>query len=488
MPTSIANFDIAGAADRIVTFANEIIASQSARQAEFNEHDRGRATAYLDRLGFYIGVISVPADPLDLPKTHPTSYPIAAFPADDEINAIENAAPTTARRRLFRTKPISGRPSRVLSVTARGSSCPIARRSSCRIHITRTACNVMRRPLRHGWAASRRRRTCSTASRLRSKGSGPGPARRPSSPTPPGCARTATPVTVRPAGPVWRRRIPGARTVCSVTRRRRNSITIPSRVGRSSCPRRSRLARGISRPSTEMTDDRNISRRDLLRGRLLRGLLDGDDRASSDDARSQTQGWPAPPPNTVVRYSEDQAREARTARNWSRGQIPILRPPGAVDEPTFLKACTRCGDCIEACPHDAIQLAPERFREAAGTPMINPARQPCRMCDDVPCVHACEPDVLSLSAPRTMGTAKLKPQTCLAHQGQTCTVCVEHCPVSGAIELRAGKPVIHENVCTGCGVCYHVCPAPHNPILILPVLARPERAAPTDGPHEEGAT
>ena len=29
-------FDIAGAADRIVTFANELIASQSARQAEFN--------------------------------------------------------------------------------------------------------------------------------------------------------------------------------------------------------------------------------------------------------------------------------------------------------------------------------------------------------------------------------------------------------------------------------------------------------------------
>lgn len=91
MPTSVANFDIAGAADRIVTFANEIIASQSARQAEFNEHDRGRATAYLDRLGFYIGVISVPANPLDLPKTHPTSYPIALFPADDQINAIENA-------------------------------------------------------------------------------------------------------------------------------------------------------------------------------------------------------------------------------------------------------------------------------------------------------------------------------------------------------------------------------------------------------------
>jgi hypothetical protein len=91
MPTSLANFDIAGAADRLVTFANEIIASQSARQAEFNEHDRGRAVSYLDRLESYVEVISNPANPLDLPQTHPTSYPIAAFPADEEINAIENA-------------------------------------------------------------------------------------------------------------------------------------------------------------------------------------------------------------------------------------------------------------------------------------------------------------------------------------------------------------------------------------------------------------
>lgn len=91
MPTSVANFDIAGAADRIVTFSREVIASQSARQAEFNEHDRARATAYLDRLESYVGVISNPANPLDLPKTHPSAYPIAEFPTDEEINVIENA-------------------------------------------------------------------------------------------------------------------------------------------------------------------------------------------------------------------------------------------------------------------------------------------------------------------------------------------------------------------------------------------------------------
>ncbi|MFW6061194.1 MAG: hypothetical protein ACOC93_00140 [Planctomycetota bacterium] len=91
MPSTVANFDVAGAADRVVTFARELIASQSARQAEFNSHDRGRATAYLGRLESYVGVISTPSNPLDLPKTHPSSYPVADFPADEEINAIENA-------------------------------------------------------------------------------------------------------------------------------------------------------------------------------------------------------------------------------------------------------------------------------------------------------------------------------------------------------------------------------------------------------------
>lgn len=238
-----------------------------------------------------------------------------------------------------------------------------------------------------------------------------------------------------------------------------------------------------------MPNDPDISRRDLLRGRLLRGLLGGDDANDKTSRRSMrpARGLPAPPPNTVVRYSDEKAQEARPKRNWSRGMIPVLRPPGAIDERTFLDECTRCGECIEACPHDAIQLAPERFREAAGTPMIDPANSPCRICDDVPCVHACEPNVLSLAAPRFMGTARLKPQTCLAHQGQTCTVCFEQCPVSGAIELREGKPVIHEDLCTGCGVCFHACPAPHNPLMILPLLARPERAADTGSTDSEGS-
>ena len=89
----------------------------------------------------------------------------------------------------------------------------------------------------------------------------------------------------------------------------------------------------------------------------------------------------------------------------------MLRPPGAVEEEAFLAGCTLCQACIEVCPHDAIRPAPLRFRRAAQTPMIDPIQQPCWMCDDVPCIKACEPQVLRLDVPMKMATAQHRPDT-----------------------------------------------------------------------------
>ncbi len=121
-----------------------------------------------------------------------------------------------------------------------------------------------------------------------------------------------------------------------------------------------------------------------------------------------------------------------------RRTIPVLRPPGAIDEPSFLAGCTRCELCIQACPHDAIVHAPERLREAAGTPMIDADRQPCLMCADFPCIAACEPDVLTTLVPAIMGTARITEHLCLPHHGTSCTVCSEQCPVENAIRDQRG--------------------------------------------------
>ncbi|QDT67481.1 quinol dehydrogenase periplasmic component [Planctomycetes bacterium MalM25] len=159
--------------------------------------------------------------------------------------------------------------------------------------------------------------------------------------------------------------------------------------------------------------------------------------------------------------------------------IPVFRPPGAIEEAEFLAGCTRCGDCITACPYDAIHNAPERLGErVAATPIIEADTQACLMCEDFPCIASCEPGVLTDRIPPVMGTAVVTEHLCLAYHHTTCTVCSERCPVEGAILLTDGKPTVIEAACTGCGVCRYVCPAPENAILLMPAFARPNRPKP----------
>jgi ferredoxin-type protein NapG len=81
--------------------------------------------------------------------------------------------------------------------------------------------------------------------------------------------------------------------------------------------------------------------------------------------------------------------------------------------------------------------------------------------------------VLRLDLPMKMGTARIDPILCLPHQGRPCSECVDACPVPGAIELAGDKPKIIDAICTGCGVCQFVCPAPDNAVLLVPLPDRP---------------
>ena len=90
------------------------------------------------------------------------------------------------------------------------------------------------------------------------------------------------------------------------------------------------------------------------------------------------------------------------------------------------------------------------------------------MCSDTPCITACTTGALIPESGMRMGTAQILTQSCLAYQSSFCTVCSEQCPVPDAIVVDEGKPWIREDVCTGCGVCDFVCPAPQKAILIMP--------------------
>jgi Na+-translocating ferredoxin:NAD+ oxidoreductase RNF subunit RnfB len=62
---------------------------------------------------------------------------------------------------------------------------------------------------------------------------------------------------------------------------------------------------------------------------------------------------------------------------------------------------------------------------------------------------------------------------CLAWQGSFCSVCVERCPVPGAITTAMGKPSVAADICTGCRVCHDVCPAPRNAVFLVARKPRP---------------
>jgi len=174
----------------------------------------------------------------------------------------------------------------------------------------------------------------------------------------------------------------------------------------------------------------------------------------------------------------DAERREIGRRLWEERElppVPVLRPPRAAEERQFLELCTRCGDCISACPYGSIRHAPMRLRDAGDTPMIVPMERGCEMCEDTPCVSACETGALHPSLPVIMGKAKIVPH-CLNYHGEECRLCVDKCPEE-AIEFDdEHKPFVKQDLCTGCGLCQEVCPAPHNAVIIKPELNRPRLA------------
>ena len=145
----------------------------------------------------------------------------------------------------------------------------------------------------------------------------------------------------------------------------------------------------------------------------------------------------------------------------------IIRPPFALAEAAFLDACTKCDACIEACAYDIIFKLPDDMGgKRAGTPVLDLAVAGCHLCADWPCVTVCEPAALKLPeadadeappAPK-LADAVIITESCLPYAGPECGACRDACRVPGALNWEQGiKPVIDNDVCTGCALCRDAC-------------------------------
>ncbi|MBI4740472.1 MAG: ferredoxin-type protein NapF [Betaproteobacteria bacterium] len=146
-------------------------------------------------------------------------------------------------------------------------------------------------------------------------------------------------------------------------------------------------------------------------------------------------------------------------RNFLRGRFSarkgVLRPPWALSEDAFLRACSRCGDCVTRCPTHIVA------NRDGGYPGIDFGEGECTFCGE--CAGACTAGALiRRDGQIPWAVCASIGEHCLALQRVECRVCGEQCE-AGAISFRpqAGGvawPLVENARCTGCGACVASCP------------------------------
>lgn len=173
---------------------------------------------------------------------------------------------------------------------------------------------------------------------------------------------------------------------------------------------------------------------------------------------------------STVKAAQELVKEADAPRKdqaQARVRLDWLRPPGAVEEQRFLERCTKCHDCVKACPPHAIVAHP-----SDGTPVLYADQSPCLLCEDFPCATACGTGALvpvEHSSQVRMGMAAISQRLCTAGQG--CHACVSRCPTGAlTMDFESLSLAVLVEACVGCGMCEMVCKTvnDHEAIRVVP--------------------
>ncbi|HSB17191.1 MAG TPA: 4Fe-4S binding protein [Bryobacteraceae bacterium] len=176
----------------------------------------------------------------------------------------------------------------------------------------------------------------------------------------------------------------------------------------------------------------------------------------------------------------------------------LVRPPGALDEKSFLERCIRCGQCMKVCPNNALHpTLAQAGVEGLWTPVLIPrvgyCEASCTLCGQV-CPTGAIWEVTGAekgwsvegnggdAKPVRIGTAFYDHGRCLPWaMARECIVCEEWCPTSPkAIYLvpaevkdsegspkRVRQPYVNPELCVGCGACEYACPVLDRPAIYV---------------------
>jgi ferredoxin-type protein NapF len=164
-------------------------------------------------------------------------------------------------------------------------------------------------------------------------------------------------------------------------------------------------------------------------------------------------------PHSRFATTMDARRRSILRGRWSEAAAAVPaspRPPWAArPDAAFERACTRCADCVRACPLHLLSAGD------GGWPVIAFDAAGCSLCGQ--CRSACTTGALRRddAAPAFAWRARIDP-ACLAHRGVECRVCGDACE-AGALRFvprRGGiaRPELDATACTGCGACVAACP------------------------------
>ena len=141
--------------------------------------------------------------------------------------------------------------------------------------------------------------------------------------------------------------------------------------------------------------------------------------------------------------------------------VAVLRPPWAVNESQFIETCTRCDDCIEACPESIL------VRGDGGFPTVNFKQGECTFCAQ--CAQSCQIGAINIhnvkdnfSPDNAWDLDVVFSSKCLSLNAIVCRICGDSCePHAIRFQLKVGgvsEPKITLDDCTGCGACLAICP------------------------------